>query len=123
MNLSEIMLAFNHKISGGQQYMWKCFGPNAWFIDFENNVSIIIDRFTREVYEVSWYPDDGIERDEVLEVSWINPSYIEAYKTECDERKVEMPEFRDDLDALIREVVKVEGFTEELKDFIDEENT
>lgn len=119
MNLAEIMLAFNHKISGGSEYMWKCYGPNAWFIDFENNVSIIIDRFTREIYEVSWYPEMPENDDTILEVVWINPAYKEAYVAECQERKVAEPQYRDDLIALAREVAEKEGFNDETEDFID----
>lgn len=122
MNLAEIMMAFNHKISGGSQYMWNCFGPNAWFLDFENNVSIIIDRMTREVYEVSWYPDTVVAKDdEIYEVTWVNPSYIGAYKEECESRRVRLPEFRDDLVALVKEIAEVEGFNDEIKEFTNEE--
>jgi hypothetical protein len=117
MNLADILMAFNHKISGGDTFCWNCFGPNAWFIDFDYDVSLIIDRFTREIYCVSWYPDEDEDEDGNLrEITWVNPSYMEKYIEESKARDVPLPELRDDLDSFVKEISESVGFYDELKE-------
>lgn len=76
----------DYKITGGAEYQWKCFGPNARFLDFETNpteasFSLIFDTITQEVYEatVCDYRKENCYRI-------INPLYKQDYRYEAESR-------------------------------------
>lgn len=58
ITLKDWMSAVNYRITSGGEYGWTCFGPNAHVIDADhphngNSSSIVLDRVTDEVYQVT----------------------------------------------------------------------
>lgn len=97
ITLQKAMELGNFIITGGAKHEWKCFGPNARFIDFEPDYSnksygIIFDSRTQEVYQVSVcdYVTDNCYRIN-------NPDYVEDYYYEADSRGVNGREAYDDV--------------------------
>lgn len=90
----------NYKITGGAEYQWKCFGPNARFMDFESNpnevsFSLIFDTVTQEVYEatVCDYTKENCYRI-------MNPDYTDAYLCEADSRNVNPNQAYDEVEYI-----------------------
>lgn len=89
ITLFEFLELMSYSINEGGRYLWKCYGDNAWYwdywgkdvIDFDTGFSIVFDKLTQEVYEVSCY---------ALEDSYVyrNSNYKDAYDQECLDRKV-----------------------------------
>ena len=61
------------KIVGGDKYVGKCYGDNARYLDLEQNVDLIFDEQTDEIYEASIH--DMREASHI----WRNPKYESAY--------------------------------------------
>lgn len=80
MNLKMVNIALDHKIVGGSEYQWNCFGPNARYLDFESKygtASIVFDAETQNVYEATVYREE-----ENIAYRYIDPNFIEALKKE-----------------------------------------
>jgi len=88
MNISKLNEAMSHKIVGGSEYQWKCFGHDARFLDYESDyayVNVVYDSKFQEVYEAQ-----ATSKDESLRpYRWINPSYKDLYLEECKEKNVD----------------------------------
>lgn len=89
-----------YKVSGGSEYCWKCFGPNARYMDFElglheKSFSIVFDTVTQTVYEatVCDYVKQNCYRI-------INPDYVEQYQYEANSRNVNYKQAYDDIDYI-----------------------
>lgn len=85
-----------YQITGGAEYQWKCFGPNARYLDFETNpnevsFSLLFDCVTQEVYEatVCDYSKNNCYRI-------INPDYKDDYIYEAESRNVDHSQAYDD---------------------------
>ena len=80
MYLQEFIESIGYKITGGDEFLWKCYGPNARSLDSENweqySISCIYDTETQEVYEMS-----ACDYVNTRAYKYINPEYLEAYKT------------------------------------------
>ena len=80
--------AVSFKITGGSEYGWRCFGPDARYLDSEeaNQYSAHIifgsDKFTVFIAEVHDYVNNRSYR-------WINPEFEEAYAKESKKRKAD----------------------------------
>jgi hypothetical protein len=78
----------NHRITGGSEYQWQCFGTNARYLDSEIpehcSASIVFDTQTQVVYEatVCDYAANRAYR-------WINPEFKAAYDAEVQSRNAE----------------------------------
>jgi len=66
------------RIVGGDKYSWTCYGDNARYLDLEQNVDVVFDEQTQEVYEISIHNDDSDTSD----TTWRNPQYESAYLEE-----------------------------------------
>lgn len=80
MTLEEIISTVQFKISGGSQFMWSCYGPNARYMDFDSGfkdvtASCIFDSKTQAVYECHAYVGGKGYR-------WFNPDFIKKYYEE-----------------------------------------
>lgn len=77
----------NYKITSGEKYLWKCYGPNARFIGFEHNENssyeVIFDTETHTVYEMTVcdYNKDNCYRI-------IHPDYYDAHLDESESRNI-----------------------------------
>lgn len=91
----EYLKAIQFKITDGSEFLWKCYGPNARFlesIDDNFHVSAIYDTVDQTVYEIaisSTYEGD-------VRYKWFNPDYLEAYQAEANEREIQWDQCFDD---------------------------
>ena len=79
MYLQEFIESIGYKITGGDEFLWKCYGPNARSLDCENweqySISCIYDTETQEVYEMS-----ACDYVNERAYKYLNPEYAEDYK-------------------------------------------
>lgn len=105
ISLKEWMEVTGYRITEGSDYLWNCYGPNAYRMDSWNgeqdgfSASIVFDTRTQEVYEVSAY-DYTKSRAYRL----INPAYVEQHKQEASDQDVNFKEAWDDVDYTDLEV-------------------
>lgn len=80
MKVIDFLEAVSFELTHGSQFMWDCYGSNAWFLE-SNESSAIIDTKSGIVYEVVVYEK---ETDNCFK--WINADYMQAYTAESEER-------------------------------------
>jgi hypothetical protein len=87
MYLGEINEALDNRITGGSEYHWQCYGPEARYLDYESDhahVSVLFDSKTQVVYEASINDKD----EHVTPYRWINPEYKDAYYAEASNKGI-----------------------------------
>lgn len=93
------METVDYRITEGSDYLWQCYGPNAYRLDSWNQdqdghtVSIVFDTRTQIVYEASAY---DYSRDRAYRV--INPDFKQAHSDESREKNVLENQAWDDVD-------------------------
>jgi hypothetical protein len=98
ITLKQWMEVADYRITEGSEYMWDCYGSNAYRLDSWNgdqdghSVSITFDTKTQEVYEVSAY-DYKNQRAYRL----INPIYVKKFKKESKHRNIDFNEAWDNV--------------------------
>jgi len=88
MHLSKVNECLSHRIVGGSEYLWKCFGYNARFLDYESDfayASVVFNPMTGEVYQAEL----SAKNDDQLPYRWIDPMYKQAHVDEGKERDVD----------------------------------
>ena len=96
MRIDQVLEEFEYTISGGEVYLWKCYGRNARILDMgEIDVGgyIIFDSESQYVYEVLVWRDDDQYR-------WIDRHYVAAYKEEASERGINIKIAYDDVEYI-----------------------
>ena len=102
MQLSEINNTFEHKITGGSEYGWDCYGSNTWSIDYTSKYAygyVIFDTVTQRVYEVNVSPAHGAwgtDEHEPKPYRYIDPDYRVSHSTEAKDRNVAFNQAWDD---------------------------
>lgn len=93
MHLSKINEALDHKITGGGDYGWNCYGFNNWSIDYSSDYAhgyVVFSVGTGLVYEVSVAPNvDELLGKVVKPYRYIDPAYRDAYDQEAKMRFVD----------------------------------
>ena len=103
MFLSEINNAYQHKITGGGDYGWDCYGSNTWSIDYTSKYAhgyVIFDTVTQKVYEVNVSPALGAwgtDEHEPKPYRYIDPDYRLSHYTEAKDRHVDADQAWDDV--------------------------
>lgn len=97
-HLKEFIEAIEYKVTGGSEYQWDCFGPNARYLDCddtEDNTSefhanAVFDSKTQQVFAIEvWdYANDR-------EYRWIDKEYIKDHTRACNEHEVDAHESLD----------------------------
>ena len=97
--LEHFIKAIDYKITGGSDYGWDCFGPNARYLDCDNHADGVytyganacFDTVTQVIYSIElWdYVNDR-------EYRWINPDFKFSYEDEARARKIDPNESLDD---------------------------
>jgi len=109
ITLEQSIKLANYQITGGSQYLWKCFGPNARYLDFVDNekisYSVIFDTETQVVYEAT-ISDYARENHYLL----LNKEYREDYIAESDSRGSRYNQVYDDVNYV--ELEEVNDFVE-----------
>lgn len=94
MKLKQAIDAFQHKITESSTFLWDVFGQYARALSFGESSNkfascsgcIVYDTQTLEVYVAEVWPGgNSLKRP----YRWINPSYLNAYKNEHDDRGLE----------------------------------
>lgn len=88
MHLSKVNEALGHRITGGSEYHWQCYGPDVRFLDFESehaHASALFDTMTQEVYEVTLSSKD----ESIRPYRWLNPETKQDYLAECKTRNID----------------------------------
>ncbi len=97
ITIKEYLEAVDFKITGGSEYQWKCYGPNARYLDSADNeglgtysVSAIFDSVDQTVYAVELW-----DYENNREYRWINPGYVKAHMKACAKNNVDVYESMD----------------------------
>ena len=102
MKILETLTELRLEIRGGWKFMWDCFGDNAHAIDIGPHgsiTSIVYDIDTQEVYSMTFMDESD---SPLINYTWVNPAYREAYLNERDEKlsgdtddikEVDVPDF------------------------------
>lgn len=91
MYISDLNETFDHKISGGDNYLWSCW-PNARFIEYKSDyayVSGVFNTETQEVYQVEIDVDTSMWTPNIRPYRWLNPEYKQAYLDEAKSRNID----------------------------------
>jgi hypothetical protein len=87
MKIQDFLKSVNYKITEGSEYLWKCYGDNAYSIshyqnnlnDIEYEVNCVFDTVSELVYNI-----ELIDYDENIGYRWIHPDYKENYLQEAE---------------------------------------
>jgi len=98
ITLKDYLEAIEYRITGGSDYHWDCFGPNARYLDCdthesgENTYSInaCFDSIDQTVYALEFW-DYVNDR----EYRWINPDFKSKYKKESVAKEIDFEESMD----------------------------
>lgn len=91
ITLKDFLEVIDYRITGGYEYQWSCFGPNAHGLestsmdldnDGEYSVGVVFDTRNQTVYTIEVH-DYARQRSYRL----INPEFYEAYKKEALRRE------------------------------------
>lgn len=104
MYLQEFIESIGYKITGGDEFLWKCYGPNARSLDCEDwehySITCIYDTATQEVYEMT-----ACDYVNMRAYKYMNPEYAEAYRTQALELGFLGDNAWDDVEYIIVDVV------------------
>lgn len=90
MQLSEVMKMLDYRVIDSAPYQWKCFGPNARYLDFKSDHatgSVIFDTETQVIYEATIEP--SVMKDHDGPYRWVNEKHSDALFREAHERGVD----------------------------------
>lgn len=95
ITLKNFLETVNYKITGGSDYGWACYGPNARYLDCDESgrysINCIFDNVDQTIYSVEAW-DYVNER----EYRWIHPDYVEQLKAESVKRGCDFDTSTDD---------------------------
>ena len=97
MKLLEVITAAHGRVSGGDPYLWRCFGDNAHYMEFRDADGMgyahcIYDTKTYDVYQIH-VEVPGTEQC----FQWIHPDWEDAYFEECLRRNLDPRNAWDDV--------------------------
>jgi hypothetical protein len=121
ITLKDFMEVVDFKITEGSEYLWHCYGPNAYRLDSWNqehdghSVGITFDTRTHEVYEASAY---DYTRNRAYRL--INPDYKQAHSDEAREKNVLENQAWDDVNYVDLETE--EDFLEKARAIVADED-
>jgi hypothetical protein len=95
LTLPEFLELIDHRITGGDEYQWRCYGNHAHTIDSDgdnHSFSVVFDRLNQTVYEVTVcdYSNDRAYR-------MINPDFESKHNDEAADRNVPANQAWDDV--------------------------
>ena len=108
MQLSEVNNVFQHKITGGSDYGWSCYGFDTWSIDYSSKYAhgyVVFDIGTGKVREVSVSPNvDELLGQALKPYRYLDPDYRDAHNDEAKSRNVDPNQAWDDVKWIDLEV-------------------
>ena len=97
MKLDNIIAATGARISGGDPYMWECYGPNANYIEFRDTDG---QSYAHAIYDTKNYIVYEIHIEvpgQSQAFRWLNPITKSAYYTEAERRGIDPNNAWDDV--------------------------
>jgi len=91
ISFPELAARLNWQFTEGSEFLWKCWGPNCRYCDFEidnQQISAIFDTKTLWVNKISGYyhrDNTGVQQP----WCWIEPAVKDAYLAECKQRRID----------------------------------
>lgn len=106
MEIKEFLEMVGYYNISTDRYLWKCYGHNAWFMDSNNeetgsSVSCVFDSITKRVYQIEAW--DCVNN---REYRWIDPEFVEEFKTECKARGVSSETSGDDREFIDLDLIE-----------------
>ena len=109
ITIEDFMKCIEYKVTGGDEYDWGSYGPNARIMDYWNgrhdsggvSISIIFDTQTHTVYQM-----EAWDYKNSREYRWLNPDFKDAVEAEAKNREVDFNEsidFRKFIDLDVEE--------------------
>lgn len=97
--IKDFLIAIDYKITGGSEFGWSCYGPNARYldcmdsegIDGQYSIHALFDSVTQHVYEIQAW--DYVNR---REYRWIDPDFVAAHNAEATKNGIGIKESFDD---------------------------
>jgi hypothetical protein len=96
MQLKDVNESLDHRISGGSDYGWQCYGANARFLDYESvyaTGSCVFDTLTQGIYEVHV----EFVNLEKRPYRWLNPNTKDVMYAEAAYREIDADQAWDDI--------------------------
>ena len=85
ITIEEFLNTVGHRISGGSEYQWECFGHNARYLDSEFQdrycASIVFDTETQVVYEAT-----VCDYEAKRAYRWLHPNWAPKHQLEVSDR-------------------------------------
>ena len=82
IKIEVVLKEFNYEIIAGSQFLWSCFGENAWSVDCEH-ISVTFDKKSGEVFMIEF---DSKYGDPEAVYRWVAPEHEVAHYREAKER-------------------------------------
>jgi hypothetical protein len=101
MHLSEVNEALGHKITGGSEYHWRCYGPDARYLDYEGDfahASVIYSTETQEIFQAEISVKREAWEEDKRPYRWLNPDTKQVMFNEAAYRNVNPNEAWDDVE-------------------------
>jgi len=98
MKLKDFLKATGYRISGGGEFLWDCYGENAFIIDFSKRklvASVVYDTKTQNVYQMTFADESKSEP-----YRYSNPRYLKKHKNEAKKRGHRFAQAWDDVDYI-----------------------
>lgn len=97
MILMEVIQAAGGRVSGGDPYLWRCYGDHVQCMEFRDVAGSGYAHciFNTNNYEVREIHVEVPGQDQAFR--WIDPDYAQAYLDECEERNVSPNQAWDDV--------------------------
>jgi hypothetical protein len=96
MQIKDVNESLDHRINGGSEYGWKCYGENARFLDYESTYatcSCVFDTVDQVVYEVHVELKESAQRP----YRWLNPLTKQVMYEEALYREIDADQAWDDV--------------------------
>lgn len=102
ITIKDFLEVIDYKITEGSEYLWDCYGSNAWYLERQlptstmgNTVSCVFDNIEQFVYEITAW--DNLNN---RVYRWIHPDYIKKYKKSCKKKQVNFKIAYDDVEYI-----------------------
>ena len=95
MQLAKLFDKITPRLSEGSEFLWSCFGDNAWSVNFEEHIHVVYDVKTQLVYQIIFYDyNEESSFDELVpSYVWTDKDYKKEYLVEVKQRNIDDESF------------------------------
>lgn len=94
ITLKDYIEAIEYRITEGSEFSWKCYGPNARYLDCSGpelnqdySIHAVFDSKDQTVYAI-----EAWDYRNNREYRWINPEYVSEHRKECKKNNIDPSE-------------------------------